>query len=63
MEEEEEEEDEESLISDDGTDVFNIAKDMTGNKPNDSFNILNMNARSLCPKMNSFVDTFKEMEA
>ena len=35
----------------------------TRNKLLDHFTVINTNARSLKPKMNSFVECFKEMEA
>ena len=37
--------------------------EMTRNKRPDYFTIINTNARSLCPKLSSFVDCFKEMES
>ena len=52
------------MISDDGENNFlNNAMNSTGNKPPEYFTFINTNSRSLCPKMNAFIDTFKEMEA
>ena len=46
-------------------DELNVGRfDSVENKNTDNlFTILNTNARSLCPKLNSFIDCFKEMEA
>lgn len=36
---------------------------ISGRQDENLFTIINTNSRSLCPKINSFIDTFKEMEA
>ena len=51
------------MTDSDAGNEHDIAMDLTRNKPPDYFTILNTNARSLCPKLPSFTDCFKEMEA
>ena len=41
---------------------LDIGMEVTGNKTPDWFTITNTNARSLTPKITSFIDCFKEME-
>ena len=50
-------------FDDDTSNELDIGLETTKNKKTDLFTIINANARSLCPKMNSFIDTFKEMES
>ena len=42
---------------------LNIGRNITGNKELSLFTLLNTNSRYLCPKVNSFIDNFKEMYA